>query len=132
MFRNDEKKKFMEVRIFVSDRDNKPSDLSLVTASLLLVSKSGDPMKRDLQLLMPDPPVGVPPVEARSLPDGHLIRLAVAEFAEPFQAAQPAAGTPSVYFKADVPEHMKGSQAAVTFHFPTGKQKLELGPLSAQ
>jgi len=128
----DEKKSFVEVRLFVTERDGKPSDLSLVKGSLSLVPKEGKPLKRDLQLMMPEPPLSPPSVDPVRLPDGHQVRVAVQEFGAPFQVDKPAdSGAGSVYLKADVPAELARKDVAATLmiHFPTGKHLVELRPL---
>ena len=132
MLPQDEKKKFVEVRVFVADRSEKPADLSLVNASLLLVPKEGKPWRRDFQLMMPDPPASVPASKPHALPDGRQIRTAVIEFSEPFQRdPSPGGGAASVYFKVDVPAEAarKGTPATLQFQFPEGTQKLEIRSL---
>jgi hypothetical protein len=127
----DEKKTFVEVRVYVADPNQKPADLSLVTGSLLLAPKQGAPLKKDLQLMMPDPPQGAPDAEPRVLPDGHAVRATAVEFSGPFQRDSSKGGPPSVYFKADVPSELarKETSATLTLHFPAGKQKVELPSL---
>jgi hypothetical protein len=85
-------------------------------------------MKKDLQLMMPDPAVGIPASQPHSLPDGHQVRMAVAKFFSPFQRDESAGGPPSVYFKADVPSELarKDTAARVELQFPSGKQKFDL------
>jgi hypothetical protein len=125
------KENFLEVRLYVSDREQKPEDLTLVTGSLLLTPQSGPPLKKDFQLMMPAPPEGVPTVEAHSLPDGHQLRVAIASFDTAFQVSRPAGSPPSVYFKADIPAEkaLKDSTATICLQFPSGKQLLELQSL---
>lgn len=122
--------KFVEVRVFVADKDRKPADLSQVTAQLALKPKDGRPLRKGLQLMMPDPAQSMPDTEPQAL-GGLQIRAAVATFERPFETDKPGAGTPAVYFKADVPAELaKPSTAAVVhFAFPTGKQKVELKSL---
>ena len=131
MTRGEESKKFVEVRVFVGDQNQKPADLSLITADLSLMPPEGKPLKRALQLMMPDPAIGAPEVEPQALPDGRQVRAAVARFSRPFELDRGATGTPSVYFKADVPEELAkpSTLATVEFHLPTGKQKVELKSL---
>jgi hypothetical protein len=121
---------FVEVRVFVADKDHKPADLSLVTADLALAPREGQPLKRGMQLMMPDPPQGSPEAEPQTL-GGLQIRTTVARFDRPFELDKPGAGTPAVYFKADVPAELAKPSTSVTVHFtfPTGKQKIELKSL---
>lgn len=122
--------KFVEVRVFVADRDQKPADLSQVTADLALAPKEGKPLKRGLQLMMPDPAQGMPETEPQTL-GGLQIRATVATFDRPFELDKPGAGKPAVYFKADVPAELAkpSTVAIVHFTFPSGKQKVELKSL---
>ena len=122
--------KFVEVRVFVADKDQKPANLSQVTADLALAPKEGRPLKRGLQLMMPDPAQGMPETAPQSL--GSLqIRATVLKFDRPFELDKPGTGTPAVYFKADVPAELAkpGTVATVHFAFPSGKQKVELKSL---
>ena len=131
MTRGQESRKFVEVRVFVGDRERKPADLSLITADLSLMPREGKPLKRAFQLMMPDPAIGAPDTEPQALPDGRQVRAVVVRFARPFELDRAASGKPSVYFKADVPEELaKPSTAAtVEFQLPSGKQKVELKSL---
>jgi hypothetical protein len=124
-----DRKTFVELRVFVADRDQKPADLSQVLGSVILIPEGAPPMKKDLQLMMPEPAAGVPPVQPRALPDGQQVRVAIAKFFTPFQRDESAAGgPPSVYFKADVPSELaqKSTSARIELQFPSGKQKLDL------
>ena len=123
--------RFVEVRLFISDRNQKPEDLSLVTGSILLLPKSGPPLKKDFQLMMPEPPLGVPAGAAHPLPDGRQVRVAVADFSSPFQGDRPTGAVTSVYLKADVPMETASKETTVTvsLQFPAGKQELELRSL---
>jgi len=127
----DDQKSFVEVRVYVMDRNRKASDLSLVRGSLLLVPQEGPALRRDFQRMTPDDPQGVPAGDPQSLPDGRQVRLSVVEFTKPFQTL-PAAG--AAYFKADVPAEAaaKVRSATTELHFPDGKQKLELRSLSGR
>ena len=124
----DDRESFVELRLFVSDRDQKPADLSRVTGSVILLPQGAAPLKKDLQLMMPEPALGVPAAQPHPLPDGHQVRVAVAKFFSPFQPDESAGGPPSVYFKADVPSELarKDTAAKVELQFPSGKQKLDL------
>jgi hypothetical protein len=124
-------KKFVEVRLWVAEADGKSADLSLVNADLTLAPRDGKPIKRAFQLMMPDPPQGMPKTEAQTLPDGHQIHVGVAEFDRPFDLDKPASGKPAVYFKADVPAELakEGTAATVHFTFPSGKQQAEIKSL---
>jgi hypothetical protein len=124
----DDRKGFAELRLFVADREQKPADLSKVTGSVLLIPQGAPPMKKDLQLMMPEPAVGIPAAKPHALPDGHQVRVAVAKFFLPFQSDESAGGPPSVYFKADVPSDLarKDTVAKVELQFPSGKQTFEL------
>jgi hypothetical protein len=119
---------FVEIRFFVADQDQKPADLSKVTGSLLLLPQGAPPIKKDLQLMMPEPALGVPAAEPHALPDGHQVRVAVAKYFSPFQPDKSAGGPPSVYFKADLPSEAarKDTAAKVEFTFPSGRQRLDL------
>jgi hypothetical protein len=116
------------VRLFVVDREQKPADLSKVTGSVILIPQGAPPMKKDLQLMMPEPAVGIPAAPPQALPDGHQVRVAVAKFFSPFQSDESAGGPPSVYFKVDVPSDLarKDTAATAEFQFPSGKQKVDL------
>jgi hypothetical protein len=131
MTRGEDTPKFVEVRVFVGDQERKPADLSLITADLSLMPREGKPFKRALQLMMPDPAIGAPEAEPQALPDGRRVRAAVARFSRPFEIDRAAEGTPSAYFKADVPEELAkpSTTATVEFHLPTGKQKVEFKSL---
>jgi hypothetical protein len=122
--------KFVEVRVFVADKDQKPADLSLVFAQLTLKPKEGQPLKRGLQLMMPDPAQSMPDTEPQTL-GGLQIRTAVARFERPFELDKPGSGKQAVYFKADVPAELAKPSTVATVHFtfPSGKQKIELKSL---
>lgn len=125
--------RFVEIRVFVADRDDRPADLTRVTGSLLVVPRSGSPTKKDFQLMTPSPAMNVPGgVEPRPLQDGHSIRIELVEAESAFQTAQGQGdGRPSVYLKADLEAELaqKGSSATVFLNFPSGKQRLEIGTL---
>jgi hypothetical protein len=126
-----ERKEFVELRLFIADPDQRPADLSRVTGSVVLTPKSGAPVEKDFQLMMPDPPQGVPASDPRVLSDGHLVRAAVVRPDGPFRWDKPGPGMPSVYLKADLPAEAaeKDATATVTLKFPSGKEKLDLGAL---
>ena len=119
---------FVEIRFFIADPEQKPADLSRVTGSLILLPRGAPPLKKDLQLMMPEPALGVPAAQPRRLQDGHQVRVAVARFFSPFQRDESAGGPPSVYFKADIPSEAarKDTAAKVEFQFPSGRQQLDL------
>lgn len=127
-----EKKDFVEFRVFVAEADDAPSDLSLVTGSVLLSPKSGTPLQKDLQLMMPDPPLKTPATEPQVLKDGHRVRTSVAKHGRPFEAGRfQEGGRPAVYFKADLPADLaRDAGAVILLKFPAGEQKLELRPSS--
>jgi hypothetical protein len=122
--------KFVEVRVFVADKDRKPADLSQVTADLSLAPREGKPLKRAFQLMMPDPAQSMPDTDPQTL-GGLQIRAAVARFERPFEVDKPGNGTQAVYFKADVPAELAKPSTVATVHFtfPSGKQKVELKSL---
>ena len=124
----DDRETFVELRLFVSDREQKPADLSRVTGSLILVPQGAPPLKKDLQLMMPEPALGVPASQSHAFPDGHQVRVAVAKFFSPFQPDESAGGPPSVYFKVDVPSALarKDTAAKVELRFPAGRQQIDL------
>ena len=128
MAAGNERETFVELRLFVSAGEQKPADLSRVTGSLILVPQGAPPLKKDLQLMMPEPALGVPASQPHALPDGHQVRVAVAKFFAPFQPDESAGGPPSVYFKVDVPSALarKATSARVELRFPAGRQQLDL------
>jgi hypothetical protein len=120
----------VELRVFVADRDDNPADLTRVSGTLHVVPKSAPPMKKALQLMMPDPPPLVPTAELRPLGDGHSIRVVLAEGSGAFGAEGPPGDGPgSVYLKVDLDAELarKGSSATVHLDFPSGKQTIEIG-----
>ena len=52
----EDRKGFVEVRLFVADREQNPADLSKVTGSVILIPQGAPAMKKDLQLMMPETP----------------------------------------------------------------------------
>lgn len=125
---------YVEFRIFIADRDQRPADLTLATGSVLIAPQSGKPVMKDLQLMMPDPPQGVPATEPKALADGRQLRWSVVKPSEPFATDRPAPGTPSAYLKADLPASAASADttATVMLKFPSGKETLDLGTVFSQ
>lgn len=120
---------YIELRLFIADRDQRPADLSRVTGSVLVAPKSGKPLKKDFQLMMPDPPQGMPAVDPKAMADGHQLRWSLVRHTEAFGADRPAPGTPSVYLKADLPAAAVAADTTVTvtLEFPSGRETIDLG-----
>jgi hypothetical protein len=122
------REKCLELRIYVSETDQKPADLSRTTGAIVLVPKDGKPLKKDLQLMTPESAPPPPTGKAHPFPGGQLLRLDVTEFSKPFETVPAEKSGASPYFKADVPaEQARNSEVlTVVLQTPAGKQKVEI------